>query len=113
VKTGVDEQEELFSPVDLEFFEETGNEVFDIFCKTSTFGTSKYVKFINTRPSNQEKIRKLIQSGESNEEFYIREDDLTKYHGLATKSLRNMIANPQIPFQEKKPRKYMMYQKES
>jgi len=106
VKTGVDEQEELFSPVDLEFFEETGNEVFDIFCKTTTFGTSKYVKFINTHPSNQEKIRKLIQSGESNEEFYIREDDLTKYHGLATKSLRNMISNPQIPFQEKTQKIY-------
>ena len=106
MKTGVDKQEELFSPVDLEFFEETGKEVFDIFCKTSTFGTSKYVKFINTHPSNQEKIRKLIQSGESNEEFYIREDDLTKYHGLATKSLRNMISNPQIPFQEKTQKIY-------
>lgn len=106
MKTKVDEQEELFSPVDLEFFEEPGNEIFDIFCKTSTFGTSKYVRFINTHPSNQDKIRKLIQSGESKEEFYIREDDLTKYHGLATKSLRNMISNPQIPFQEKTQKIY-------
>jgi len=101
MKTGVDEQEELFRPIDLEFLEAGGTGFFDIFYKTTAFGNTRFIKFASSHPSHQEKIRKLIQSGESNQEFYIREEDLIKYHGLATKSLRNMISNPQIPFKEK------------
>ena len=106
MKTGIDEQDELFSPIDLGFLEAGGTEFFDIFCKTTSFGNTQFVKFASSHPSHQEKIRKLIQSGETNEEFYIREGDLTKYHSLATKSLRNMIANPEIPFQEKTQKIY-------
>ncbi len=101
MKTGIDEQQEQFRPIDLEFLEVEGTEFFDIFYKTSAFGNTQFVKFASSHPSHQEKIRKLLQSGESTEEFYIREEDLIKYHGLATKSLRNMIANPKIPVQEK------------
>lgn len=106
MKTGIDEQQELFRPIDLEFLEIGGAEIFDIYYKTSTFGNTQFVKFASSHPSHQEKFRKLIQSGESNEEFYIREEDLTKYHNLATKSLRNMISNPEIPFQEKTQKIY-------
>lgn len=106
MKTGIDEQQELFRPIDLEFLEIGGNELFDIFYKTSSFGNTQFVKFASSHPSHQEKIRKLLESGETNEEFYIREVDLIKYHSLATKSLRSMISNPQIPFEQKTQKIY-------
>ncbi len=106
MKTGIDEQQEIFRPIDLEFLEVGGGEVFDIFYKTATFGNSQFVKFASSHPSHQDKFRKLIQSGESTEDFFIREEDLTKYHGQATKSLRSMISNPEIPFQEKTQKIY-------
>lgn len=106
VKTGIDEQEKLFRPIDLEFLKVGGTEFFDIFYKTTTFGNTQFVKFASSHPAHQDKIRKLIQSGEINEEFYIREEDLIKYHSLATKSLRNMISDPKIPFQEKTQKIY-------
>jgi len=106
MKTGIDEQQEMFRPIDLEFLKIDGAEVFDIFYKTTRFGSTRFVKFASTHPSHQEKIRKLIQSGESHEKYYIREEDLGKYHGLATQSLRNMISDPEIPFQEKTQKIY-------
>lgn len=73
---------------------------------TSHLGNTQFVKFASTHPSHQEKILKLIESGESNEEFFIREEDLGKYHSQATKSLRNMISNPNIAFEEKTQKIY-------
>jgi HD-GYP domain-containing protein (c-di-GMP phosphodiesterase class II) len=106
MKTGVDEQQEHFCPIDLEFLEIGGTEVFDIFYKTNSFGSSQYVKFASSHPTHQDKFRKIIESGETNEQFYIREEDLSKYHTQATKSLRSMISNPEIPFQEKTQKIY-------
>ncbi len=104
MKTGIDEQQELFRPIDLEFLNSDGAEIFDIFYKTSSFGSAQYVKFASSHPSHQDKVRRLIEEGENDQEFFIREEDLGKYYGLATKSLRTLISNPQIPF-EKKTRK--------
>lgn len=106
MKTGIDEQQEHFRPIDLEFLKVGGTECFDIFYKTQSFGSTQFIKFASSHPSHQEKIRKLLQSGETNEEFFIREADLSKYHIQATKSLRNMISNPEIPFQEKTQKIY-------
>jgi HD-GYP domain-containing protein (c-di-GMP phosphodiesterase class II) len=106
MKTGVDEQQQIFKPIDLEFLGAGGSEFFDIFSKSTVFGSTQFIKFASSHPSHQDKFRKLIESGESNEEFFIREEDLIKYHGLATKSLRTMISNPQIPFQEKTQKIY-------
>jgi len=101
MKTGIDEQQELFRPIDLELLKVGGSEVFDLYYKTSAFGNTQFVKFASTHPSHQDKIRKLIESGDNHQEFHIREEDLGKYHGLATKALRTMITDPEIPFKEK------------
>jgi putative nucleotidyltransferase with HDIG domain len=43
----------------------------------------------------------LIESGESNQDFYIHEEDIAKYHQQATRSLRKLISDPKIPLEEK------------
>ena len=106
MKTGIDEQQELFRAIDLEFLKSDGVEVFDIFYKTVSFGNTQFVKFASSHPSHQDKVRRLIEEGEGNQEFYIREEDLGKYHSQATKSLRSMISNPEIPFEEKTKKIY-------
>jgi hypothetical protein len=106
MKTGIDEQQEQFCPIDLGFLNGNGVEVFDIFYKTVSFGNTQFVKFASSHPSHQDKVRRLIEEGESDQEFYIREEDLGKYHSQATKSLRSMISNPEIPFEEKTQKIY-------
>jgi HD-GYP domain-containing protein (c-di-GMP phosphodiesterase class II) len=101
MKTGIDEHQEVFRAIDLAFLRSDGAEVFDIFYKTESFGNTQYVKFASSHPSHQSKVRRLIEDGVSTQEFFIREEDLGKYHGQATKALRTMISNPEIPFEEK------------
>jgi len=69
MKTGIDEQQELFRAIDLEFLNGNGVEVFDIFYKTVSFGTTQFVKFASSHPSHQNKVRRLIEEGESDQEF--------------------------------------------
>ena len=102
----MDQDEERFRAINLEFLDVGGTQFYDIFYKTISFGSTRFVKFASNHPSHQEKVRKFIESGESNEEFYIREEDLIKYHQQATKSLRAMISNPRIPLQKKTEKIY-------
>jgi HD-GYP domain-containing protein (c-di-GMP phosphodiesterase class II) len=106
MKTGIDEHQEVFRAIDLEFLRGDGAEIFDIFYKTESFGNTQFVKFASSHPSHQNKVRRLIEEGVSEQEFFIREEDLGKYHGQATKALRSMISNPEIPFEGKTQKIY-------
>ena len=46
-----------------------------------------FVKFTSTDPKYQGKVLRLLKEGESDQAFYIREEDLYKYYQYATNSL--------------------------
>jgi hypothetical protein len=86
---GAESGEENFRKIDLGFLDKDGDESFDIFYKTETFGTVKYVKFASTDPKHQDKVRRLLEDG-TDQDFYIHEDNLFKYYKYATRSLKAM-----------------------
>ncbi len=95
-----------YRPVNIEFLEQGGDELFDIFYRTESFGEVKFVKFASSSPEHQDKVRNILESGETEEEFYIHEEDLFKYYKHATNTLRAMAKNPRIPQKEKAQKVY-------
>jgi len=106
VKTGIDPEKEQFRLINIDYLEVSATQYYDIFYKSSVFGTRQFVKFASSHPAHQEKVRRLIESGESNQDFYIREEDLVKYYQQATRSLRNIVTNPLLPLKEKTRKVY-------
>ncbi len=94
----------IYRKIDLEFLNNSGDDPFDIFYKTRSYGTIKYVRFATSKPEHHEKVVRLLESGDPLEDFYIQEADLVKYYRHATTTLRQIVANPEISF-EKKARK--------
>jgi HD-GYP domain-containing protein (c-di-GMP phosphodiesterase class II) len=99
------ETENQYRPIDLEFLT-TGGEDFDIFTKTKEFGTTKFVRFASSAPEHQERIRRMIESGDHEINFYIKEEDLFKYYRLATHSLRNFVSDASVPVKKKAEKVY-------
>jgi putative nucleotidyltransferase with HDIG domain len=106
LETGKNLEERNFRLINIQYLEVTAIQYYDIYYKSSAFGTPRFVKFASSHPSHQDKVRRLIESGEISQEFYIREEDLAKYHQQATRSLRKIITNPQITPSEKTKKVY-------
>jgi HD-GYP domain-containing protein (c-di-GMP phosphodiesterase class II) len=106
LKTGADRDEGQFRLINIRYMDVAATQYYDVFYKTSAFGTTRFVKFASSHPSHQDKVRRLIESGESTQDFYIHEEDIAKYHQQATRSLRNLISNPKIPLKEKTEKIY-------
>ena len=70
-----------------------------------------FVKFASTDPKHQEKVLRLLDEGEIEQEFYIREEGLFKYYQYATQSLRSVMNILNVPI-ETKTKKYMRCPKE-
>lgn len=98
--------ESLFRPVNLKYLKGDMRESFAIFYKTSSFGTTKFVKLVSADPENQDKARKLIEEKEGTEEFFVKKDDIGKYFNQATAQLKDMMADPDIPLSEKTKKTY-------
>jgi hypothetical protein len=98
-------EEGNYREINIEFLAKGGDEAFDIFYKTDSFGTTKYVKFASTAPEHQEKVKRLLEDG-TDQDFYIHEEDLFKYYKFATNALRADMANPNIPISEKTQKIY-------
>ena len=94
-----------FREINIEFLSKGGDEAFDIFYKTESFGAEKYVKFASTERKHQEKVFRLLEEG-TDQEFYIHDTDLFKYYKYATNSLRSVMANPNVPVNEKTEKIY-------
>jgi len=101
----VKKKEDQFRPINIDFLQAGGDEVFDIYYKTSAFGKTEFVKFASSHPSHQDKVRQLIESGECTE-FFIHQKDLIKYYHQATEQLRVMISDPAIPLLNKTQKLY-------
>lgn len=95
-----------YRPVKIEFLENTGDDRFDIYYKTQALGVTKFVKFVSTNPDHKEKIRKMLETGMCEEDFYVHESDLFRYYGHATKSLRTFVSDPKVTVQEKTKKVY-------
>ena len=106
MKTAIDQNDEQFRLINIEYLQVGATQFYDIFYKTSAFGATRFVKFASNHPDHQDKVRRLIESGESNQDFYIHEEDLAKYHQQATQSLRKLIADPNKSLQEKTEKIY-------
>jgi len=106
MKTAPEKEDAQFRPIQLEFLQGRSQDSFDIFYKTNSFGTVRFVKFASTDPRHQDKVKQLIASGETNQDFFIREEDLIKYYHHATEHLRALVSNPQTPFKEKTQKIY-------
>ena len=99
-------QEIGYRPINLSMITGKGSKAFDIYYKTKAFGTTKYVKFASSSPEHLHKITKIIAEGETEEEFYISDDDLFIYYEEATQSLRKVVADPNVPFETKSRKIY-------
>jgi len=106
MKPELNQKEERFRLINIEYLDVGATQFYDVFYKSSAFGTPRFVKFASSHPSHQDKVRRLIESGECTQDFYIHEEDLAKYHQQATRSLRIMITNPQMPLEEKTQKIY-------
>ena len=94
-----------YREINLEFLAKGGEGSFDIFYKTESLGTTKFVRFASTERKHQDKVRRLLEEG-TDQEFYIHEDDLFKYYKYATNSLRAVVSNPDIPLKKKTEKIY-------
>ncbi len=100
-----EEKEGKFRIIDIGFLDKGGDESFDIFYQTESFGTIKYVLFASTDPRHQDKVRRLLEEGPE-QDFYIHEEDLFKYYKYATRSLKAMVSDPAIPMKQKTEKIY-------
>ena len=98
-------EEGSYREINIEFLAQGGDEAFDIFYKTDSFGTTKFVKFASTEPKHQEKVKRLLEDG-TDQDFFIHEDDLFKYYKFATNALRADMANPDISIEVKTQKIY-------
>ena len=98
-------EEGSYREINIEFLARGGDEAFDIFYKTDSFGTTKFVKFASTEPKHQEKVKRLLEDG-TDQDFFIHEDDLFKYYKFATNALRADMANPNISIEVKTQKIY-------
>ena len=101
----MDAEEGNFREINIEFLAKSGEESFDIFYKTDSFGNAKYVKFASTERKHQEKVLRLLEEG-TEQDFYIHEEDLFKYYRCATNSLRAVMSNPDVPLKKKTEKIY-------
>jgi len=69
----------------------------------------KYIKVASIDPKHQDKLRRLLEDG-IDQGFYIQEEDFFKYYKYATKSLKAMVSNPDIPL-KKNRKKFTKYPK--
>jgi len=95
-----------YRKINLEFLNDKGDDPFDIFYKTRSYGTVKFVRFATSKPEHHEKVLRLLESGDPLEDFYIHEDDLFKYYRHATTTLRKIVANPNVSFERKARKVY-------
>ena len=101
-----------YRKINLEFLNNSEDDPFDIFYKTHSYGTIKYVRFATSKPEHHEKVVRLLKSGDPLEDFYIQEEDLFKYYRHATTTLRTIVRIPKSP-SRKKPGRCMRFRKTS
>lgn len=99
-------EEAQFRPINIAFLKGDAKQPFDIFYKTKLFGTDKFVKFASTHPEHHHKVLRLIEQEDTEQEFYIHEEDLFHYYEHVTQSLREMVDDPQVPFEQKSKKIY-------
>lgn len=95
-----------YRKINLEFLSNSSSESFDIFYKTNSLGKLKFVKFATTDPKHQEKVHRLLESGEATDDFFIQDEDLFKYYAHATRTLRTIVSSDSVPMEVKTKKVY-------
>lgn len=99
-------QEDPYRPINIHVLNKNFQGGFDIYYKTQSMGKIQYLKFAGNNPEHFEKVRKLLESGDLEQELFIREEDRFKYFTHATDALREYVSDPEIPVQEKTKKIY-------
>ena len=60
---GTATEESNYREINLESLAKGGDEGFDIFYKTDSYGTVKFVKFASTERKHREKVMRLLEDG--------------------------------------------------
>ncbi len=92
--------------INLEFLSGSSSESFDIFYKTNSMGETKFVKFASTDPAHQEKVHRILESGDATQDFFIQDDDLFKYYAHATRTLKTIVTSDSVPIEVKTQKVY-------
>ena len=100
------EKEQGYRPINIEFLGYSEVDNFDIYYKSNTFGTITFVKFASSNPEHQDKVKRLMETEDFLEEFFIQEGDLFKYYKHATQSLRKIVSSTFISFEKKTEKVY-------
>ncbi|QPJ60576.1 MAG: HD-GYP domain-containing protein [Candidatus Nitronauta litoralis] len=74
---------------------------FNLYYKTHVDGQVKFLKFADQTDQHKNKIQSLIDSGDLEEELFVREMDMMGYYQQATEVLREYIVDTNISFEEK------------
>ena len=74
---------------------------FNLYYKTHVDGQVKYLKFADQTDEHKDKVRSLLDSGDLEQELFVRELDMVDYYQQATQVLREFIVDTNISFEEK------------
>ncbi|MGV7222371.1 MAG: HD-GYP domain-containing protein [Nitrospinales bacterium] len=92
---------EKYRPINLKLLGSSGADYFDIFQKTSSLRSVFYLKLADSILEQNEKVKQHLKSGDSEEEFFVKVEDLPKYQVQATQTLREIAGDSVVSFQEK------------
>ena len=75
-----------YRPINLHVLNKNFEGEFDIYYKTQSLGKTRHLKFAGNNPEHREKVRRLLESGDLEQELFIREEDRFKYFTHATEA---------------------------
>lgn len=99
-------EDQEYRRINLEFLNGNRNDFFDIFYRSQGHGSTRFVKFASSHRQHQERVQRLLESGEPVDEFFIREKDLLKYYEHATDTLRHLVNDPGVSITQKTQKIY-------
>ncbi len=79
---------------------------FNLYYRTRVDGQLKYLKFADQSNQHKDKVLNLIDSGDLEEELFVREMDMVDYYQQATEVMQDFIVDTGISVKEKTGRVY-------
>lgn len=74
---------------------------FNLYYRTRVDGQMKYLKFADQTNEHKDKVLSLLNTGDLEQELFVRELDMVDYYQQATEVLREFIVDTDVSFEEK------------
>lgn len=95
-----------YRPIDPKLLGNDFDFAFDLYYKTSVEGHDQFLKFSGKTEQHRDKVRRLIESGDLEEELFVKEQDVVTYYQTVTGTLQAFILDPKIGFEQKAGKVY-------